>query len=78
MNTAVTDKGRQVIASEEAPESATCPYCGSPVTLRKRRSMSGEVTYFWRHRSGFGPSCRGRFSPFRSSSRNGRSSKQDG
>lgn len=78
MDLAVTDQGRRVIASEDAPDTATCPYCGHPVTLRKRRSMSGAVTYFWRHRSGFGTSCRGRFSPFRSSGRYGRRAQDDG
>ena len=31
------------------PEQAKSPQCGGLVTLRKRRQMGGEVTYFWRH-----------------------------
>ena len=63
MRSAVSDKGEIVEANPAAPETAICPDCGSPVTLRKRRSMSGHVTYFWRHCHGYLRPCPGRSRP---------------
>jgi hypothetical protein len=40
---------QDVAAGAGMPEQAKCPQCGGLVTLRKRRQMGGEVTYFWRH-----------------------------
>ena len=36
--------GQLTPATPDAPAMATCPNCGGPVKLRKRRG-----TYFWRH-----------------------------
>lgn len=63
MKTAVNTKGEMIEAAEQAPETAVCPHCGNPVALRRRKDMSGETTYFWRHRRGFNLTCRKRASP---------------
>jgi hypothetical protein len=63
MKTAISDNGEIIEASPAAPETAVCPHCGSPVTLRKRRSMSGHVTFFWRHCHGHLRPCQGRSGP---------------
>lgn len=36
--------GQLVPATSNAPQTATCPHCGSPVKLRNRQG-----THFWRH-----------------------------
>lgn len=42
---------RLVEASAEAPKLARCPDCGGEVILRHRKRMiTREVSYFWRHR----------------------------
>jgi hypothetical protein len=63
MKTAISKEGEIIAAGEAAPEAAVCPYCGSPVTLRRRRAMSGDVTYFWRHTIGQYSQCQGRSGP---------------
>jgi hypothetical protein len=37
-------KGQLVPATSDAPQTAICPHCGSPVKLRNRQG-----THFWRH-----------------------------
>ena len=55
---------RQVLASPEAPDVATCPACGGEVRKRKRRD-GDQVTYFYRHKAGVGDGCPRRYSPTR-------------
>lgn len=63
MKVAVTDNGKKITASEEAPPEALCPLCGHPVTLRKRRLMNDRgFVYYWRHKSGGSLSCKERSS----------------
>ena len=42
-------EGQLVPAGPDAPEEAVCPACGGAVRKRKRRTMDGQVTYFYRH-----------------------------
>jgi hypothetical protein len=65
MKRALTDTGETVVAGEGMPENATCPVCGRRVTLRKRRVMKGEVTYFWRHVDYKSKSCAKRAKPYK-------------
>ena len=55
--------GRLVRAGPDSPEKATCPSCGGVVKKRKRRRMDGQVTYFYRHRTGVGEECPRRYRP---------------
>jgi hypothetical protein len=43
-----------------APDKAICPHCGGMVVLRKRKCMSGECVYFWRHQDNQNRACNGR------------------
>lgn len=63
MKTATSKNGEIIEANPEAPDTAICTYCGSPVILRKRRTMLGAVTYFWRHRRGSRRPCQMRARP---------------
>jgi hypothetical protein len=49
-----------VTASNHAPDKAICPHCGGMVMLRKRKCMSGEYVYFWRHQDNQNRACNGR------------------
>ena len=49
--------GRLVQAAPTSPDEATCPTCGGTVHRRKRRTMGGGVTYFYRHEAGEGEDC---------------------
>jgi hypothetical protein len=62
MKKALVD-GKLVEASPEAPEMATCPGCGGEVRKRKRRRSDGDVTWFWRHKTGVGDGCEMRYNP---------------
>jgi hypothetical protein len=55
--------GKTVQAGPDSPDVATCPACGGIVEKRKRRMMSGQVTYFYRHKAGEGPKCPLRYRP---------------
>lgn len=65
MKTALSGTGEIIEAGAGVPENATCPLCGRRVTLRKRRTMSGEVTYFWRHVDYKSKSCAKRTKPYK-------------
>jgi len=57
---------RVVVAGPEAPEVAQCPVCGGEVRLRKRRTMDGTVSWFYRHKQGTGrQDCPRRYQPLR-------------
>ncbi|MFN2161052.1 MAG: hypothetical protein ACK2UN_03165 [Candidatus Promineifilaceae bacterium] len=61
MKTAQAQDGTEVIASNEAPIEAICPYCKGIVILRKRKLMNnGGYVYFWRHRDNKNRNCPGR------------------
>ena len=55
--------GQTVQAGPDSPDVAACPSCGGVVEKRKRRMMSGQVTYFNRHKTGEGPDCPLRYQP---------------
>ena len=50
-----------VTAGPDSPELAKCPACGSEVRKRKRRTMDGTKTWFYRHRDGVGKGCPKRY-----------------
>jgi len=52
-----------VLAGPDSPAEAICPSCGGIVKKRKRRRMSGQVAYFYRHMRGVGDGCPQRYSP---------------
>ncbi|MCP4536457.1 MAG: hypothetical protein GY832_04860 [Chloroflexi bacterium] len=52
-----------VSAGPDSPDVATCPSCGAIVEKRKRKMMSGHVTYFYRHKTGEGQDCPLRYRP---------------
>ena len=53
-----------IIASDSAPETAVCPYCGGVVVLRRRKRMNNAgCAYFWRHRDNRDRECNGRSRP---------------
>jgi hypothetical protein len=56
--------GQMVEAAPGAPSEALCPCCLGNLTLRKRRRMSGELSYFWRHRAYENPDCPARDLPW--------------
>jgi len=56
MKEAVDRQGNHIVAGPDAPAEATCPRCGWPVDLRRRRMPDGE-TWFWRHRKGAPEEC---------------------
>lgn len=64
MKTALTESGEPVIAGDGVPETAVCPRCGCRVTLRSRRQMGGEITYFWRHTDNGRVPCSRRIRPY--------------
>jgi len=68
MKTALSDTGEPIIAGDGMPEKAVCPFCGNRVTLRRRRQMNGDVTYFWRHVEHSSRSCRSRSKPYKNNS----------
>ncbi len=68
MKTALSDAGETIVAKNGMPEKAICPRCGSRVTLRRRRQMNGDVTYFWRHVDHSIRSCLKRSKPYKYSS----------
>lgn len=43
-------KKKRVEAGPDGTPEAHCPECGWPVTLRRRRTMAGGETWFWRHK----------------------------
>ena len=49
--------GKLIEAGPGVPDRAVCPHCGAEVTLRRRKTMDGEVWY-WRHVRGEGWGCR--------------------
>ena len=49
--------GRLVVAGPVSPEKAICPSCSGVVTKRKRKTMDGPLTYFYRHQRGVGIRC---------------------
>ena len=55
--------GQVVSSGPDSPQVATCPACGGVVEKRKRRTMSGQVTYFYRHKAGVGEKCPLRYNP---------------
>ena len=55
--------GQTVSAGPGSPDVATCPACGGVVEKRKRRMMSGQVTYFYRHKADEGKDCPLRYNP---------------
>jgi transposase len=59
---AIDRAGLPVQASADAPFQATCPHCGGPVVLRRRRHGRRPVrtTYFWRHEANVNLTCPGR------------------
>ena len=59
----VKANGQIVSAGPDSPEVATCPACGGVVKKRKRRIMSGQATYFYRHKAGTGKECPLRYRP---------------
>lgn len=58
-------EGQPVPADPDAPEKAVCPACGGAVRKRKRRTMDGQVTYFYRHERKAGKKCPLRYHPCR-------------
>jgi hypothetical protein len=58
-------EGQLVPAGPDAPEEAICPACGGAVRKRKRRTMDGQVAYFYRHERGTGEKCPLRYHPCR-------------
>ena len=56
-------EGQLVLAGSDAPEEAVCPACGGAVRKRKRRTMEGETTYFYRHERNAGKECPLRYHP---------------
>jgi len=62
MKIALDETGQNIQAEAEAPEIATCPYCGGQVALRRRRSgyLTENFTYFWRHKDRENQNCPGR------------------
>jgi len=52
-----------VSAGPDSPKVATCPACGGIVEKHKRRMMSGQATYFYRHKAGEGEKCPLRYRP---------------
>jgi uncharacterized protein with PIN domain len=58
-------EGQLVPAGSDAPEEAVCPACGGAVRKRKRRTMDGQVTYFYRHERETGEECPLRYHPCR-------------
>ena len=55
--------GRLVVAGPDSPEKASCPSCSGVITKRKRKTMDGRLTYFYRHQRGEGERCPQRSSP---------------
>ncbi|MCP4541175.1 MAG: hypothetical protein GY832_28915 [Chloroflexi bacterium] len=55
--------GETVSAGPDSPDRATCPFCGGIVEKRKRKTMSGQVTYFYWHKAGEGQDCSLRYWP---------------
>ena len=62
MREALVD-GRLVLAGVDSSEEAVCPSCGGTVKKRRRRKMSGQVTYFYRHARWVGGGCPQRYRP---------------
>ena len=61
MKVAVSAKGKEIVATSEAPEQALCPICRHTVGLRKRRLMNGDgYVFYWRQMHGGKLSCRAR------------------
>jgi hypothetical protein len=52
-----------ISAGPDSPDVATCPSCGGVVEKRKRQMMSGQATYFYRHKAGEGQDCPLRYRP---------------
>ncbi len=63
MKLAFTVNGTRVEAGPGAPEQAVCPTCRDRLILRYRRTMTGTVTYFWRHAGSRDRSCPQRRGP---------------
>ena len=58
-----TVNGKPITASSDAPDTATCPACGSQVRKRKRRNTDGHSTWFYRHADDTNPDCPRRYHP---------------
>ena len=54
-------EGRLIVAGPDAPEVARCPACGSELRKRKRRTMDGTTSWFYRHPNGAGKGCPKRY-----------------
>jgi len=58
MKVAMTSDGKQIPASNAAPQKAICPSCKGRVELRKRKKMGTvKYSYYWRHQDGENPEC---------------------
>jgi hypothetical protein len=55
--------GELVVASPESPDVALCPACGGEVRKRKRKTLGGRATYFYRHKTGVARGCPRRYHP---------------
>jgi hypothetical protein len=64
MDQAINDENL-IQAAPDSPEHAVCPACGGAVKRRKRRTMDGQTTYFYRHENGVGETCTLRYHPCR-------------
>jgi hypothetical protein len=54
-------KRRLITAGPEAPRRARCPACGAEVRIRKRKTMDGTTSWFYRHQDGAGKGCPKRY-----------------
>ena len=54
-------KGRLVTAGPDAPRKARCPACGSEVCIRRRKTMDGTTSWFYRHKNRTGKGCPKRY-----------------
>jgi len=57
MKTAILTPNQKIVASFDAPTTATCPACGGIVILTYHaRQMDGE-SWYWRHARGGDSTC---------------------
>ncbi|MCB8940822.1 MAG: hypothetical protein H6654_01315 [Ardenticatenaceae bacterium] len=64
MKVAQLPDGTAVEASENAPQQAICPHCGTVLLLRQRRTMNKSViAFYWRHASNQSLNCKARKRP---------------
>ena len=67
MKTALDTANHIVTAAPDALQTARCPHCGAPVSLRRRQRgpRPEDVSYFWRHKDKAGSNCPARLLPLK-------------